>query len=156
MSLLREYLLNAFRYKEENILTRFIGDRSMLEESLVSLMEDVEKDSENATGMILNIAVNYGGRAELVNAVKNLSKKGVLLDGINESDIDEQLYTAGQPDIDLLIRPSGENRISNFLIWQSAYAELVFMDVLWPDFKEADLEEAILEYSRRNRRFGGI
>jgi undecaprenyl diphosphate synthase len=104
--------------------------------------------------------VNYGGRDEILNAVKHLAKKveaGELkADDITLKDIDGNLYTAGQPDPDLIIRPSGEYRLSNFLIWQAAYSEFWFSDILWPDFTSDDLDKAIIEYSKRNRRFGGV
>ena len=110
--------------------------------------------------MTLNIALNYGGRAEITHAVRELAgqvQRGELAPGeITEDAISAHLYTAGQPDPDLIIRPSGEYRTSNFLLWQSAYSELVFMDVLWPDFTRRDLDRAILEYQNRDRRFGGV
>ena len=110
--------------------------------------------------MVLNIAINYGGRDEITKAARELAqevKDGRLsVEEIDEKAISDHLYTAGQPDPDLIIRPSGERRISNFLLWQSAYAEYVTMDVLWPDFKPKDLEKALDEYAMRNRRFGGV
>ena len=112
------------------------------------------------TGMTLNIAVNYGGRDEILHSAKELAEQvqaGTLQpEQIDETLFSEHLYTAGQPDPDLILRPSGEYRSSNFLVWQSAYAEYVFMDILWPDFTEQDLDRAIAEFSRRNRRFGGV
>ncbi len=161
MNLLRDYLKESLAdFQSENIRTRFIGDRSMLAEDIVRLMEEAEEVTAHKTGMTLNIAINYGGRAELVTAVKTLvadvqsgQKKP---DEIDEQLIADYLYTAGQPDPDLILRPSGEYRTSNFLLWQSAYAEYVFMDdILWPDFKESDLDRAIELYARRSRRFGG-
>ena len=110
--------------------------------------------------MLLNIAINYGGRDEITSAVRKLAQQ--VRDGKLEPEqitaqmIGDHLYTGGQPDPDLILRPSGEERLSNFMIWQSAYAEFVFMDVLWPDFTRADLDKAILEFARRSRRFGGI
>jgi undecaprenyl diphosphate synthase len=110
--------------------------------------------------MVLNIAMNYGSRDEIVRAVKSISEK-VVSNKIDINDIDEQLisdhlYTSGQPDPDLIIRPSGEYRISNFMLWQSAYSEYVIMNKLWPDFTSDDLDEALKIYSQRNRRFGGV
>ena len=106
------------------------------------------------------IALNYGGREEIVNAAKRAMElykdSKISLDELNEDKFSSLLYTEGLPDVDLIIRPSGEQRISNFLIWQSSYAEYVFMDVLWPDFTENDLIKALTEYSKRNRRFGGV
>lgn len=161
MNLLRDYLKESLAdFQSEDIRTRFIGDRSMLAEDIVALMKEAEEVTAHKTGMTLNIAINYGGRAELAAAVKSLvadvqsGKKQP--DEIDEALISEYLYTAGQPDPDLILRPSGEYRTSNFLLWQSAYAEYVFMDdILWPDFKESDLDRAIEMYARRSRRFGG-
>lgn len=161
MNLLRDYLKEAISdFSEENIKTRFIGDTGILADDLQQLIKEAESLSENATGMVLNIALNYGGRQEIVMAAGRLARAAA--DGrLNPDDISEKemascMYTAGQPDPDLIIRPSGEQRISNFLLWQSAYSELVFMDVLWPDFSPQHLETAIDEFNRRNRRFGGI
>ncbi len=160
MQLLRDYLKNAKNFKDENIKVRFIGDRSPLAEDIVALMEDAEKESANATGMHLNIALNYGGRDEITAAVRKIGnevKNGELEpEKIDESTISEKLYTAGQPDPDMIIRPSGEFRLSNYLIWQSAYSEFWFSDILWPDFKPRHLEHAINEFRHRNRRFGGV
>ena len=112
------------------------------------------------TGMVLNIAMNYGGRAELTHAFRTLAQKvkdgSLAPEEITEETISSALYTAGQPDPDLIIRPSGEHRTSNFLLWQSAYAEYVVMDILWPDFRPEDLNAALWEYANRSRRFGGV
>ena len=158
MNILRDYLKDAKNFKDENILVKFIGDISALDDDIIELMRDAEENSADATGLRLNIAVNYGGRDELVWATRQLTdmvKAGTLLpEEIDEKMISDHLYTAGQPDPDLIIRPSGELRLSNYLIWQSAYAELWFSDILWPDFKPRHLEEAIAAFGRRNRRFG--
>lgn len=161
MRLFGQYLEDALRdFLNENIKVRFIGDTSVFSPKLQKLIYKTEQISENRTGMVLNIAMNYGGRAELTRAVKQLAedvKNGTLeLDDIDEDAIAQKLYTAGQPNPDLIIRPSGENRISNFLLWQSAYAEYIVMDILWPDFKPKDLDRALDEYVNRNRRFGGV
>ncbi len=161
MNLLRDYLKESLKdFKEENIRTRFIGDRAPLAPDILELMEEAEAETAHKTGMTLNIALNYGGRHELTLAVRALAervKAGELApEAITEQLISDTLDTAGQPDPDLIIRPSGEFRTSNFLLWQSAYAEFVFMDVLWPDFTEKHLDEAILQFARRNRRFGGV
>ena len=157
MNLLRDYLKESLSdFKHENICTRFIGDRTMLAPDIQELMAEAEESTADKTGMILNIAINYGGRAEIVHALRELVSDGVSPEEITEQSVEAHLYTAGQPDPDLILRPSGEERLSNFLIWQSAYAEFVFMDVLWPDFTRADLDKAILEFARRSRRFGGI
>lgn len=164
MDLFRDYLFEAQEREEENIAKgmkiRYIGDRTALPEDIVKLIEQLENQSADKTSITVNLAVNYGGRDEILNAVKHLAKKveaGELkADDITLKDIDGNLYTAGQPDPDLIIRPSGEYRLSNFLIWQAAYSEFWFSDILWPDFTSDDLDKAIIEYSKRNRRFGGV
>lgn len=161
MNLFRDYLKESIAdFKTENIRTRFIGDRSMLSEDILELMAIAEDETKNKTGLTLNIAVNYGGRHELELAFRDIAarvKSGELQpDAITEQLISDSLDTAGQPDPDLIIRPSGEFRTSNFLLWQSAYAEYVFMDVLWPDFNEEHLDRAIVQFAQRNRRFGGV
>ncbi len=161
MNLFEQYLRESLAdFTKENIRTRFIGDRTPLSDSIRRLMVEAEEVTRDKTGLCLNIAINYGGREEITHAARALAQQvaGGLLsaDDISEELLSAQMYTAGQPDPDLILRPSGEYRTSNFLIWQSAYAEYVFMDILWPDFKPADLDRAIAEYSRRNRRFGGV
>ncbi|MBQ3266150.1 MAG: isoprenyl transferase [Ruminococcus sp.] len=161
MRLFKDYLQEAIRdFKDDSIVLRFIGDRSAFSPELLSLMQENEDESRDRDGMVLNIAMNYGGRAELVTAFRDIADKvkdGTLSpDAITEQTISDYLYTAGQPDPDLIIRPSGENRTSNFLLWQSAYAEYVIMDVLWPDFTQEDMNSALIEYAKRSRRFGGI
>ncbi len=164
MDLFRDYLFEAQEREEENIAKgmkiRYIGDRTALPGDIVKLIEQLENQSADKTTITVNLAVNYGGRDEILNAVKHLAKKveaGELkADDITLKDIDGNLYTAGQPDPDLIIRPSGEYRLSNFLIWQAAYSEFWFSDILWPDFTSDDLDKAIIEYSKRNRRFGGV
>jgi undecaprenyl diphosphate synthase len=160
MKLLRENLKEAIsKFKNENIKTKFIGDTSMLDSDIRKLIRETEEGSKNATGLTLNIAINYGGRAEIVRAAKLIAEdvqSGVIsVNNINEKEFTKRLYTAGQPSPDLIIRPSGEQRISNFLLWQSAYSEFWFSNILWPDFKPKDLEKAIYDYNLRNRRFGG-
>lgn len=161
MNLLRDYLKESLRdFGGENIRTVFIGDRTPLAPDILELMREAEDGTAHKTGMTVNIALNYGGRDELARAMRTLAvcaQEGALsVQDIDEEAISAAMDTAGQPDPDLIIRPSGEFRTSNFLLWQSAYAELVFMDVLWPDFSEKDLEEAIVQFARRNRRFGGV
>ncbi len=156
MNLLREYLKDAKNFKEENICLKFIGDREPLDEDIKLLIDDVEEESKNATGLKLNIALNYGGRDEIVNAVRKIVKSGISADCITDETISQNLYTAGMPDPDFIIRPSGEYRLSNYLIWQSAYAEYWFSDILWPDFKTKHLDMAIEDFNKRNRRYGGI
>lgn len=161
MKLFEQYLNEALRdFQKENIRVRFLGEKSGFSKNLQRLIDEVATASKDKTGMILNIAMNYGGRDEIVKAVKKIAldvKLGNIgIEEINEDAISKRLYTAGQPDPDLIIRPSGELRLSNFLLWQGAYSEFIFMNVLWPDFSENDLKHAIDEYSSRNRRFGGI
>ncbi len=161
MNLLRQYLKESLAdFQQENIRTRFIGDRSALAEDILELMQEAEQTTAHKTGMTLNIALNYGGQQELTAAAQTLARRvqsgEITPEDINEEMLGAALYTEDQPPVDLILRPSGEYRLSNFLIWQSAYAEFVFMDVLWPDFTEADLERAFEEYARRNRRFGGV
>lgn len=124
-----------------------------------SLREELERDmqmTQNNTSLLLNLAINYGGRSEIVEACRRLFCSGISPDQITEELFSRYLYTAGQPDPDLLIRTAGERRLSNFLLWQSAYAEIYVTEVLWPDFTKADLLEAIVDYQRRVRKFGGI
>ena len=161
MRLFKDYLEEAIRdFKDDSIILRFIGDRSAFSPELIALMEENETESKDRDGMVLNIAMNYGGRAELITAMRQMAREaadGTLdPDSIDEQVVSDHLYTKGEPDPDLIIRPSGENRTSNFLLWQSAYAEYVIMDVFWPDFKEKDLDAALIEYAKRNRRFGGV
>ncbi len=160
MKLLKDYLVDAKNFKDENIKVKFIGDLSPLSDELKQLIVDAEEGSKQATGLNLNIALNYGGRDEIVYAAKKIAKKvkngEISPDEINEKMISDNIYTAFQPDPDIIIRPSGEFRISNFLIWQSAYSEFWYSDVLWPDFKPKDLDRAIIDFQQRNRRFGGI
>ncbi len=161
MNLFRQYMTDALTsLLDRDIRIRFLGDTSVFDPRLQDLIAQVKRRSEDRTGMVLNIALNYGGRAELARACRLLAqdvREGRLDPGqIDEQAIAARLYTAGEPDPDLIIRPSGEKRISNFLLWQSAYAEYVVMDILWPDFRPKDLERALDEYSARHRRFGGI
>lgn len=156
MKIFKEYLEDAKNFKDENIKVQFIGDRSVLDSDIQRLMKESEDASIDATGLHLNIAINYGGRDEIVHAVKNIITSGVDVNDITEDMISENLYTSGQPDPDFIIRPSGEYRLSNYLIWQSAYAEYWFSDILWPDFKPKDLDKAIDDFNKRNRRFGGV
>ncbi len=156
MDILRDYLKDTKNFKDENIKLKFIGNINVLDEDIQQLIADAERDSANATGMTLNIALNYGGRDEIVNAVKRIVKSGIDADNITEETISRNLYTADVPDPDFIIRPSGEYRLSNYLIWQAAYAEYWFSDILWPDFKPRHLDMAIEDYSKRNRRYGGV
>lgn len=161
IGLLRNYLVEVDNYRDQNFRIRFLGDLSAFDADIQQKMEEIRSESANNTGLTLNLAINYGGRDEIVHAARKLAeqvKAGVLQpEQITEASITENLYAGDEPDVDLIIRPSGEYRLSNFLIWQSAYAEYVFMDeILWPDFKPAHLDQALLAYQKRNRRFGGI
>ncbi|MCQ2454899.1 MAG: isoprenyl transferase [Clostridia bacterium] len=156
MNILRDYLRDTKNFKDENIKLRFIGDTDVLAEDIKQMIAEAEDDSKNATGLQLFIALNYGGRDEIVNAVKKIVDSGISSSDITEDTINDNLYTKGIPNPDLIIRPSGEYRLSNYLIWQSAYAEYWFSDILWPDFKPKDLDLAIEDFNKRNRRYGGI
>ena len=161
MSLLEDYLDNGLeRLAGRDVKIHFIGDRSAFSDEFQKKICHMEKATETNSGLLLNVALNYGGRAEILHAVKEICHK-VQNGEFSCSDIDEKiisdhLYTAGQPDPDLIIRPSGEYRLSNFLMWQSAYSELWFSNLLWPDFSKENLLEAISDYQKRNRRFGGV
>ncbi|MBR6005004.1 MAG: di-trans,poly-cis-decaprenylcistransferase, partial [Clostridia bacterium] len=139
---------------------KFAGDKANMPEELVRLFDICEKRSAEKTGTTVNVAVNYGGRAEIANAAREIALKAVrgelAAEDVDENTVSSFLYTAGQPDPDLIIRTGGESRLSNFLIWQSAYSELYFTDILWPDFTTDDLDRAIIDFCSRNRRFGAV
>ena len=160
MKLLGKYLTEALRDMEKNhVCFRFFGDLSRLSPELRKLCEDAQQRSSQYHEVQVNFCLNYGGRDEIVRAARAFAQD--VAEGkrrpqeLTEEMMSEYLYSADVPDPELIIRPSGEMRTSNFLLWQSAYSEYVFMNVLWPDFKPEDLDEAIDEYHRRNRRFGG-
>jgi len=160
VDILREYLKKAFtEFKDENVYVRFIGDISPFPQDVIDQINKLDEDSRNNTAMTLNVALNYGGRAEMVHAVKGITEDiqiGKLsADQITEKTVDDYLYTAGQISPDLIIRPSGEKRLSNFMLWQAAYSEFWFDDVLWPDFTKKDLLRAFADYAKRDRRYGG-
>ena len=144
--------------QKNNIKLSAIGNLEQLPKSAQKELLDVIEKTKNNTKMTLTLALSYGSRDEIVNAVRNICNKVknniISIDTIDDSIINEHLYTQNLPDVDLLIRTSGEHRISNFLLWQIAYAELYFTDILWPDFKEQNLYEAIISYQKRERRFG--
>lgn len=160
MDLLREQFKNIEQYVSKNVRIKILGDISRLDSDLIIQINDaVEKSSKN-TGLTICFALNYGGRDEIVNAAKKIAEK-IEAEELSSSEItaeiiSDNIYTAGIPDPDIIIRPSGEKRLSNFLLWQCAYSEFVFMDILWPDFTPDDLDRAIEEFSARSRRFGGI
>lgn len=160
IGILKEYLSDAENFKHENVRTKFIGDLSVFDDEVRTKIAECEEQSEDFTGLNLNIAINYGGRNEIIFATKEIAKQ-VHSGKIDINDIDQLLfsdflYTKGQPEVDLIIRPSGEYRLSNFMLWQSAYAEYIFMDILWPDFSEKNLDKALADFAKRNRRFGGV
>ena len=144
---------------EKNVRILILGEKDVFPEKQREVLIEAENRSAANTGLTLNICLNYGGRAELTRAAKSIAqdvKAGVLsLDDVDEQLISKRLYTANQPDVDLMIRTSGEMRLSNFLLWQCAYAEFLFPKVLWPDFSVQDYDEALLAYGGRERRFGG-
>ena len=160
MRLFGNYLTMAYDYKKENNRLVFLGDRSSLSKSLQDKMNDLEEKTKNNTGMFLNIAVNYGGRQEILRAAQTLAQR--VKDGqLEPQDITQELfedclYTRGQKDPDFILRPSGEMRLSNFMLWQASYSEFISMDVLWPDFQREDLDRALQEFQKRSRRFGGL
>lgn len=164
MKLFKEYLLEADEREKENDIRqsriRFIGEREGLPKDLLRLIEKAEKVSNKYSKITVNVALNYGGRAELTHAVKEIARKvkngEMSVDDISEDVIGDYIYTAGQPDPDIIVRPSGEYRLSNFLTWQSAYSEFWFSDILWPDFTEKDVNDILFDYQKRNRRFGGV
>jgi undecaprenyl diphosphate synthase len=161
MNLFRDYLKEALSdFQSENIKTRFIGDTSVLADDIKQLIKEAEEVSSKATGLTLNIAMNYGGRAELAMAAREICRDAaagkIRPDEVTEDMLANYLFTAGQPDPDIIIRPSGERRISNFMLWQAAYSEFWYSDVLWPDFSPEQLEYAIDDFNGRSRRFGGL
>mgnify|MGYP000991012883 FL=1 len=161
MKLYLEYLKSAENEtNDKNVRVKIIGSRQGLSQELIEQIDKVEKNTADKDKMTLLIALNYGGRQDILQAVRKIVdnvQKGILdKDGITEKDIQKRLYTEDIPDPDLMIRTSGEMRISNFLIWQCSYTEFYFTDVLWPDFREKHFRDALLEYQRRNRRFGSL
>lgn len=160
MIILKSYLKKFSKdANKENIRIKILGDIEILDKDIrESILDSVER-TKNCTGLTLNIAFNYGGRAEITNATKKIAEKvlnkEISIEDINEQLVTQNLYTENQPDPDLLIRPGGELRISNFLPWQLVYSEFYFIDKYWPDFSEADLMNAIQTYNKRNRKFGG-
>ena len=159
MKLLKFYLLDFFNWSDENIKINVLGRIAELPNDLKDQIHKIEEKTKNNTGLVLNICFNYGGRDEIVTATKNIAQK--VLDGelkiedINEKLFSNYLYTANQPDPDLLIRTSGEERISNFLPWQISYSEFVFTDKFWPEYNEQEFLNSIQIYQKRTRRFGG-
>lgn len=147
-------------FNEYNMKLRFIGDMSRLSDELRDKIEKAMAITSDMTGITVNIAINYGGRQEITRAARALAFRcaagEIKAEDIDEELLGQEMYTGDQPDPDLIIRPSGEQRLSNFLLWQCAYAEFWYSDVLWPDFSEKDLDAAIIDFNRRTRRFGGV
>ena len=161
MLLLENYLKEALRDMEKNhIRFRLFGDMSRLSPKLQKLCRETMERSKDFTKVQVNFCINYGGRDEIIRAARAFAADVAAgkrsADSLTEAEFENYLDSAGVPDPEIVIRPSGEQRISNFLPWQSAYSEFVFMDVLWPDFSAEDLDRAIEEFNRRNRRFGGV
>ena len=161
MDLLEKYLKESIeKMEKDGIRLRILGDPTRLSPGLQALIRETDAITDRVQGMQVNVCLNYGGRDEIVQAARRFAQD--VADGIHQpGELTEELlstylYSADVPDPELIIRPSGEKRTSNFLLWQSAYSEYVFMNVLWPDFSPADLDAAIEEYHRRNRRFGGV
>lgn len=160
MQVMRTYLDDVQKELDNGVRFVFLGDLSPYPEDLQTRMRKLEADTAHNNDITVFMAVNYGGRAELTRAAQQLAadvKDGKLQpEEITEQMISDHLYTKGYPDVDLVIRPSGEQRLSNFLIWQCAYAEYYFTDILWPDFSNEDLNDALIDYAGRGRRFGGV
>ena len=163
MNLMRKYLNDQRKRQNKDVQVKFIGDLSGLPQDIREQALEMEARSSSLSGkkMILNIAFNYGGRDDILAAARVMCEKYANneisdLKSFSEGDFSKLLYTATQPDVDLIIRTSGEERLSNFLIWQSAYAEMVFSPVLWPDYKPRDFDDALKIFAQRNRRLGGI
>lgn len=160
MKLFEQYLGTAEQYAKDNVRLIFIGDKSRFPEKLRLKMEELEKKSENFDAMTVIMAMNYGGRDDIVRAAARAAAlvrdRSITPEQIDESLISSLIYTGGIPDPDMIIRPGGEKRLSNFLTWQSAYSELYFTDVLWPDFTPKELDKALEEFAHRGRRFGGV
>jgi undecaprenyl diphosphate synthase len=160
MGLLQLYLRNEVReLHNSNVRIKFIGARLRLSDDVLLLIDESEKQTATNTGLTLVIALNYGAQAEIVAAVQSIAQKvsrgELCVDAIDEALINQHLFTADIPNPDLIIRTSGEQRLSNFLLWQAAYSELIFTEILWPDFDRVALESAISDYHNRERRYGG-
>lgn len=160
MKLFEQYLGDAEKYVKDNTRLIFLGDKSKFSEKLRLRMEELEEKSRDFDSMTVLLAMNYGGRDEIVRAARRaaalVKDRSITPNQIDESLFSSLLYTGGIPDPDLIIRPGGEKRLSNFLTWESAYSELYFTDVLWPDFNAKELDKALEDFAQRGRRFGGI
>ena len=161
MTLLQNYLKTSIKKSmKNNVRCRVIGEKSRLSADIQKAIQDLEETTAGNTGLTFTIAINYGSRDEITRAVRKVAEKCVagqlLPDAITEASIEQELDTAFLPDPDLLIRTCGEQRISNFLLWQCAYTEFYYTDIAWPDFNKAELEKAIAAYGRRDRKYGGL
>ena len=160
MDLLLNYLRDKKQLAGKDVVIKIIGDRTRLSDEINTEIDVIEDYTKDNPGLTLFLAINYGGRQEIVKSVKELAEKiekgEMSAKEITEDSVSSCIYTHEVPDVDLIIRPSGELRISNFLLWQSAYSEFWFSDINWPDFKPKDFAQAILDYQNRNRRFGGV
>ena len=160
MDLFREYIVDVRKHLSENTRMIFLGDKSVFDDDLREKMIKLEEDTKDYKEMNLLMAVNYGGRDEIAYVARQLAQKAkdglINPEDLTEKTIDKHLYSKGIPDVDLIIRPSGELRLSNFLIWQSAYAEYYFTDIMWPDFTPTELDKALIDFANRGRRFGGV
>lgn len=154
-SLITQFVKKEMKdYVKSGYRVRFSGDLSQLPKSTQNAVNKVIEASKNNDGLIVNIALNYGSRQEIVKAVNTILQSGIR--EIDEQMLEDCLYTAGLPELDLVVRSSGEKRLSNFMLWQCSYSELIFLDKYWPDFDEKTVEDILKEYSNRDRRFGGI
>ena len=160
MKIFKKKLEEAISNQKRNIKFQVIGEKEKISNNIINLINILEEKTRLNNGMTLNIAFNYGSKSEIVNSVKlivnNIKNQKINLENITKENFNNYLYTKNQPDVDLLIRTGGEYRISNFLLWQIAYAELFFTKTLWPNFSEKDFENAILEFNKRERRYGRI
>ena len=161
MALFKKYLKSEIKTcMKNNVRSRVIGERSRLPKDVLKVVEELEETTKDNTGLTFNIAINYGSRDEITRAVKKIASKvesgEISASDINEQMINDNLDTGSMPDPDLLIRTCGEQRVSNYLLWQLAYTEFYFTDICWPDFNKAELEKAIDAYNHRTRRFGGL
>ena len=153
--LVEDFAANELKkYVDKNYRVMCMGDLSLLPQKTQDSLKEIVDSGKNNTGMIVNIAINYGGRQEIVNAINYILQSGI--NKVDEQMVSDCIYTAGLPDPDIIVRTSGEERISNFMLWQLAYSEFLFIDTLWPDMDNKDIDYIINEYSKRNRRFGDI
>jgi len=156
LRLFDEYLDDIREMKSKNVRLRFIGDLSFFSDKTREKMLEAENATAKNTGFTCCLALNYGGRDEILHAVRRLVTEGCNLSALDESAFGDFLYTKGLPDVDLIVRTGGEQRLSNFLIWQAAYAEYYYTDTFFPDFGKKELDKALAEFAERNRRFGGL